>query len=192
MITIGRAYLRAFGMVHVDQIMHQQMIPSACGCHSQCTTRFNWSPNRPSKALNRLMGCSKCTFMQCFSCFYTGWFLAMGLAVFLPDDDVEEPRQLRRTAGGWSGRSLLQGSRNFRGVDAGDGMLLGPYFVFNPSQGHDYQKDILERELASQTRVVDYRSLSAVRAGTTRWPRPATAKRRRANAAFSAASACLC
>jgi hypothetical protein len=80
LVAVGGAFMWAFAMVHADQIKHQQLIG-----------RF-WMPlaayyaisllAAPStKALNRLF---LCVFMQCLACVYTGWFLVMGLAVFMP------------------------------------------------------------------------------------------------------------
>ena len=79
-LAIGGAFFWAFAAVHADQIKHSQMIPRL------------WMPlavyyaitlvNQPSaKSLNRMMGT---TFLQCLSCIYTGWFLVVGLSVFLP------------------------------------------------------------------------------------------------------------
>ena len=80
LIALGGAFMWAFAMVHADQIKHQQMIG-----------RF-WMPlavyyaisliTEPSaKALNRLLGC---IFLQNLACIYTGWFLVVGLATFMP------------------------------------------------------------------------------------------------------------
>lgn len=80
LIALGGAFLWAFAMVHADQIKHQQQIG-----------RF-WMPvalyyaiklvNEPSaRSLNRLMGS---VFLQNLACIYTGWFLVVGLATFVP------------------------------------------------------------------------------------------------------------
>jgi hypothetical protein len=83
-------YLWAFGMVHVFQLGHQQLIP-----------RF-WVPlgiyhgwrlaTEPDlRPLNRVLAC---VFLQAAACFHTGWFLAAGLAVFVPAAAAGRP-------GGW-------------------------------------------------------------------------------------------
>jgi hypothetical protein len=80
LLAIAGAFLFAFGAVHADQIKHSQMIPRM------------WMPlaayyaialvSQPSaRALNRLLGCC---FLQCLSCVYTGWFLAVGIVTFVP------------------------------------------------------------------------------------------------------------
>ena len=73
-------YLWAFGLVHIDQIKHQQMIPRFW---MPLAAYFAWSfALAPSaRALNRMLACA---FLQCITCVYTGWFLVAGLAVFLP------------------------------------------------------------------------------------------------------------
>jgi hypothetical protein len=102
LIAIGAAFMWAFAMVHADQIKHQQLI-----------ARF-WMPlavyyaisllTEPSpKALNRLLGC---VFMQCLACVYTGWFLVMGLLVFMPVMAASRP-------GTW--KSLVQFAKENRG-----------------------------------------------------------------------------
>ena len=80
LLALAGAFLWAFGLVHADQIKHQQMI-----------ARF-WMPlavyhaialtAEPStRSLNRLLAC---VFLQSLSCVYTGWFLVVGLLVFVP------------------------------------------------------------------------------------------------------------
>jgi hypothetical protein len=133
LLAVGGAFLWAFAAVHLDQIKHQQMIARL------------WMPfgvyyavalaTEPSlKAWNRLLGS---VFLQCLTCFYTGWFLLMGLAVFLPT-------LLTMRSGGW--RELARFAWGRRGAVGGIALLWGaamvalfaPYLVFNPSTGHDY------------------------------------------------------
>src|SRR5262245_28102214 len=101
LIALGGAFMWAFAMVHADQIKHQQMIG-----------RF-WMPlavyyaiqliAEPSaKSWNRLLGC---IFMQNLVCVYTGWFLMVGLAVFVPV-------MLRMRPGSWT--ALKQYARENR------------------------------------------------------------------------------
>ncbi|MCI0705789.1 MAG: hypothetical protein L0241_32410 [Planctomycetia bacterium] len=80
LLALGGAFLWAFGTVHADQIKHQQMIgrfwmPLAAYYAISLTT----VPS--TKALNRLLAC---IFLQSLSCIYTGWFLVVGLMVFVP------------------------------------------------------------------------------------------------------------
>jgi hypothetical protein len=73
-------YLWAFGLVHIDQIKHQQMIPRFW---MPLAAYYAWSfaLTFSLRALNRMLACA---FLQSITCVYTGWFLVMGLAVFLP------------------------------------------------------------------------------------------------------------
>jgi hypothetical protein len=133
LVALAGAYLWAFGMVHVDQIMHQQMIPRL------------WMPfavyyaimlvTEPSaKALNRLMGCS---FLQCFACFYTGWFLVVGLLVFIPAMMLLRPSSF---GGLW--RFVRGHPFTVLGIftvwTLAMVALFAPYMVFSPSTGHGY------------------------------------------------------
>ena len=80
LLALLGGYLWAFGLVHIDQIKHQQMIPRYW---MPLAVYYAWSfaLAPAARALNRMLAC---TFLQCISCVYTGWFLATGLAVFLP------------------------------------------------------------------------------------------------------------
>lgn len=73
-------YLWAFALVHVEQIKHQQMIPRFW---MPLAAYYAWSfalvPT--TRSLNRML-CF--VFLQCIACVYTGWFLILGLAIFLP------------------------------------------------------------------------------------------------------------
>ena len=97
-------YLWAFGLVHIDQIKHQQMIPRFW---MPLAAYYAWSfALAPSaRALNRMLAS---TFLQCITCVHTGWFLVAGLAVFLPLAVVLRP-------GGWSETIRFVGE-NRRGV----------------------------------------------------------------------------
>jgi hypothetical protein len=83
--------LWAFGLAHLKQMGHQQMIPRFW---MPLAAYYAWSfalvP--AARSLNRMLAC---TFLQSISCMYTGWFLAVGLAVFLPLAVVLRP-------GGWA------------------------------------------------------------------------------------------
>lgn len=79
-LALGGAYFWAFSVVTVAQLPHQQLIgklwmPFAvwycCALVAEPTPR----------ALNRA---AACVFLQCLTGFYVGWFLVVGLAVFVP------------------------------------------------------------------------------------------------------------
>jgi hypothetical protein len=127
------AFLWAFAAVHADQIKHQQMIgrlwmPFALYYAVALAT----APSR--KAWNRLLGS---VFLQCLTCFYTGWFLVMALAVFVPALVAMRP-------GAWG--ELRRFGRADRGAAvriaalwaAAMAALFVPYLVFPPSSGHEY------------------------------------------------------
>jgi hypothetical protein len=74
------AFLWAFAVVHLDQIKHQQMI-GRLWMPVAVYYAFALVAEPSTKAFNRLLGA---TFLQCLTCFYTGWFLAVGLGTFIP------------------------------------------------------------------------------------------------------------
>jgi hypothetical protein len=135
LLALGGAFVWAFAVVHADQIKHQQLIG-----------RF-WMPlalyyavsllTEPSaKALNRLLGC---TFMQCLACVYTGWFLVMGLAVFVPAFAAARPG----TAGALKQFARANRGKVFRILAAwGVAMaaLFGPYMLVNWGVGRAYEE----------------------------------------------------
>jgi hypothetical protein len=73
-------FLWAFALVHVEQVRHQQMI-----------ARF-WMPIAAYHAwhlaagpnLRSLNRTAACVFLQTLTCINSGWFLAVGLATFVP------------------------------------------------------------------------------------------------------------
>lgn len=79
-LAVLGGYLWAFALVHIDQIKHQQMIPRfwvpLAVYHAWV---FALAP--ATRPLNRMLAC---VFLQSIACVYTGWFLVMGLSVFLP------------------------------------------------------------------------------------------------------------
>lgn len=74
------AFLWAFGSVHVEFLKHQQMIPRfwmpLAVYHA---VALAGAPSVRAAALLLLW-----VFLQCLACVYTGWFLAVGLLVFVP------------------------------------------------------------------------------------------------------------
>lgn len=79
-VAVFGAFLTAFAVVHADQIKHSQMIPRFfMPFAAYYAIRLSVEPS--VKALNRMLGA---VFFQCLACVYTGWFLAVGVAVFLP------------------------------------------------------------------------------------------------------------
>jgi hypothetical protein len=97
-VAILGGYLWAFGLVHIDQIKHQQMIPRfwvplalyhawafVIALRSDPRGAAPGEPTGPSATpLRHLAGMLGAVFFQSVSCVYTGWFLATGLATFLP------------------------------------------------------------------------------------------------------------
>ncbi len=79
-LALGGAFMWAFAMVHADQVKHQQLI---CRCWMPMAAYYaiSFLTVPSAKALSRLFGC---IFLQCLACIYTGWFLVVGLAVFIP------------------------------------------------------------------------------------------------------------
>lgn len=95
------AFLWAFGMVHVIQLGHQQTLPRFwCPLAVYHAHRFGTNPNSRS-----LAWLAMCVILQATSCFYTGWFLGVGLLMFLPI-------HLSLREGGW--RSVGQFYRTSR------------------------------------------------------------------------------
>ncbi len=94
-LAILGGYLWAFGLVHIDQVKHQQMIPrfwvplALYHAWSLVSALRTWaepaeaSERRP-RPLRHMGGLLLSVFLQSISCVYTGWFLSMGLATFLP------------------------------------------------------------------------------------------------------------
>lgn len=79
-LAVFGAFLWGFAVVHADQIKHQQMIPRFfMPFAAYYAIRLSLEPS--AKYLNGLLGA---VFLQCFACVYTGWFLAVGVATFLP------------------------------------------------------------------------------------------------------------
>lgn len=74
------AFVWAFALVHIHQSQHQQMLPRFfmpfAAYHAW---RFAAAPSL--RSLNRTIGV---TFLQVAACFYTGWFLVVGVATFVP------------------------------------------------------------------------------------------------------------
>jgi hypothetical protein len=132
-LAIVGGYLWAFGVVHLEQLRHQQMI-----------ARF-WMPvavyyawrlaTAPSgRSLNRSAGA---VFLQTACCINTGWFLALGLTVFVPLLLFFEPGGWRRAA-----TFLRENRRAVALILGGWGLafaaLGGPYAAANWGVARDY------------------------------------------------------
>jgi hypothetical protein len=79
-VAILGGYLWAFALVHIDQLRHQQLLPRLW---MPLAAYHAWmiavAPS--TRHLNRMLAC---VFLQAVTCVNTGWFLATGLATFLP------------------------------------------------------------------------------------------------------------
>ncbi|MFM8274374.1 MAG: hypothetical protein ACKODX_18865, partial [Gemmata sp.] len=81
-LAVAGAFLWGFAVVHADQIKHSQMIPRFFAPFAAYyAIQLVTEPAQKAKALSRMLGA---LFFQCLACVYSGWFLAVGLAVFLP------------------------------------------------------------------------------------------------------------
>jgi hypothetical protein len=119
-------YLWAFALVHIDQVKHVQMIPRF---FVPLAVYYAWQlaagPNL--RSLNRTIAF---TFLQTAACIYTGWFLAYGLAVFVPVAAAVRP-------GGWRGLVGFVVARRWAVARAiglwglAFGLFFTPYFIAN-------------------------------------------------------------
>lgn len=133
LLALLGGYLWAFGLVHIDQIKHQQMIPRFW---MPLAAYYAWSfALTPStRALHRMLAC---TFLQCISCVYTGWFLVTGLAVFLP-------LALALRPGGWAATILFVKENRRRVMLIIGGWFLAhliafvPYIIVNADVSRTY------------------------------------------------------
>lgn len=127
------AFLWAFALVHIDQIKHQQMIgrlwmPFAAYYAYALVTEPS------TKAFNRMLGS---TFLQCLTCFYTGWFTVVGVGTFLPLLVLFTPGSFAR---------LKQFVRERRWAlvritaawTLAMGALFAPYMLVNRQTAHGY------------------------------------------------------
>ena len=106
LLAILGGYLWAFGLVHIDQVKHQQMIPrfwvplALYHAGLLVLALRAWpEPAGPSerrpRPLRHTGGLLLAVFLQSVSCVYTGWFLSMGLATFLPLALLLSPGSIR-------------------------------------------------------------------------------------------------
>jgi hypothetical protein len=84
-------FLWAFALVHVEHGKHQQML---LRCWMPLAAYHAWhlarTPNL--RSLNRTLAFS---FLQAATCIYSGWFLVVGLAAFVPAAAATRPEGLR-------------------------------------------------------------------------------------------------
>jgi hypothetical protein len=126
LLALLGGYLWAFALVQIDQIKHQQMIPRFW-MPLAAYYAWSWALAPSSRSLNRML-----LFMvlQCLTCVYTGWFLATGLATFLP-------LAIGLRASGWADvvQFWKQNTRRVIAILAGWGAVLLavfiPYLVVN-------------------------------------------------------------
>ena len=125
-LALAGAFLWAFAIVHADQIKHSQMIPRFfMPFAAYYAIQLVLEPS--AKALNRMLGA---LFFQCLACVYTGWFLGVGLAVYLPVLVVLRTGATREL---W--RYVVEHKARVAGVLVLWGLamlaLFGPYIVVN-------------------------------------------------------------
>jgi len=134
-LAILGGYLWAFGLVHLDQIKHQQMIlrfwmPLAA-YHAWA---FSLTPS--ARHLNRMLAC---VFLQSVSCVYSGWFLVAGLATFVPVAVALREGGWRETVRfvreNWRRVALVLG-----GWTAALAAAFVPYLVVNWGEGRGYNE----------------------------------------------------
>lgn len=133
LLALVGAYLWAFGLAHLEQIKHQQMIPRL------------WMPLAVGSAwtfvlIPTLRGLSRLclfAFLQCVTCVYTGWFLVMGLAVFVPVAMALRPggyRELKQFARANGPRITTIAA----GWTAALAIAFAPYIVVNRDVSRSY------------------------------------------------------
>ncbi len=132
-VAVLGAFLTAFAVVHADQIKHSQMIPRFfMPFAAYYAIRLALEPS--VKALNGMLGA---VFFQCLACVYTGWFLAVGIAVFLPLAVALRPGAAREL---W--RYTVEHKRRVAGVvalwTAAMAGLFVPYLVVNFGVARQY------------------------------------------------------
>lgn len=133
LLAVLGGYLWAFGLVHLDQMKHQQMIPRFwMPLAAYYAWTFVFTPS--SRALNRMLAC---VFLQGISCVHSGWFLVMGLAVFLPFAVVLRPGGCRATY-----RFVRENLRRVILVTGGwliaHGVAFAPYIIVNADTTRTY------------------------------------------------------
>lgn len=78
LLVVAGAYLWAYGVVHIDQLRHQQLIPRyGIPVAIYALWRFLQAPGL--KMVHLGLGA---TFLQAAACLYTGWFLILTLGLF--------------------------------------------------------------------------------------------------------------
>jgi hypothetical protein len=118
LLSILGGFLWAFAAVHLEQLKHQQLIP-----------RF-WMPLAvyhgwlfaTAPSVRSLGRATACVFLQAITCINSGWFLAVGLATFVPVAAATQPNGLKE---------LVRFAReNRRAVVRILGAFFGGLFVF--------------------------------------------------------------
>ena len=127
-------YLWAFGLVHLEQLKHEQLVPRFW---MPVAVYYAWSfALVPAlRSLNRMLAC---TFLQCSICMNSSWFLVMGLATFLP-------LAIALREGGWAEtRRFLIENRRRVAIVLGVWAVLHvtlfvPYMVVNADVSRAYE-----------------------------------------------------
>ncbi len=128
-------YLWAYALVHLYQTGHQQLVPR---WWMPIAVYYAWRlVELPSfRSLNRMLGC---VFLQATCCFYTGWFLAVGIAVFVPVAALTLPGRSRSLLTFVRAKWLaVLGVLGFWGLTLG-GFFL-PYVLVNRGHEREYSE----------------------------------------------------
>jgi hypothetical protein len=128
-------YLWAYALVHVWQTGHQQLVPR---WWMPFAVYYAWRliESCDSRSLNRLCAC---VFLQATCCFYTGWFLAAGLVVFVPVAAILSPGGAKKLLAfvrerRWSVARIL----GFWGLALG--VFFLPYVLANRGHSREYSE----------------------------------------------------
>jgi len=132
-LAAAGGYVWAFGLVHLEQLRHQQMIPRFWfPVAAYYAWRFATAP--AGRSLHRAAGA---VALQTAACIYTGWFLAVGVGVFAAAALTLEP-------GGWRrARAFAAANRGMVALTLGGwglvvAALAAPYVAVNHRGGRAY------------------------------------------------------
>ncbi|WP_439627367.1 hypothetical protein [Gemmata sp.] len=138
-LAVLGGYLWAFGLIHLDQIKHQQMIPRFAMVlavyHAwRLVLALGSSAGNPARHLNRLCAA---VALQAVTCVNTGWFLVSGLGTFLALAVVLQPGGVRDLLR-FLVRERWRGGLVVGGWTAAMVAAYVPYFVVNRGRERGY------------------------------------------------------